>query len=67
MRGLTLTSLYKEYVHQLIIQRRERGQRFNPISRVFLCYARVIWTNIKLVMRGLTLTSSLYKEYVHPS
>jgi hypothetical protein len=64
MRGLTLTSLYKEYVYPLIIQRRERGQRSNSISRVFLCHARVTWTNTKLLMRGLTLTS-LYKEYVH--
>jgi hypothetical protein len=32
MRGLT--SLYKEPVHSFIIQRRERGQRPNPISCV---------------------------------
>jgi hypothetical protein len=32
LRGLT--SLYKEHVHPLIRQRRERGQRPNPISCV---------------------------------
>jgi hypothetical protein len=32
LRGLT--SLYKEHVHSLIIQRSERGQRPNPISCV---------------------------------
>jgi hypothetical protein len=32
LRGLA--SLYKEHVHPLIIQRRERGQRPNPISCV---------------------------------
>jgi hypothetical protein len=35
MRGLT--SLYKEPVHHLIIQRSERGQRLNPIS-CFMCF-----------------------------
>ena len=39
LRGLT--SLYKEYVHLLIIQRRERGQRPNPISSVS-CVSSVV-------------------------
>jgi hypothetical protein len=39
LRGLT--SLYKEPVHPLIIQRRERGQRSNPISCVS-CVSSVV-------------------------
>jgi hypothetical protein len=39
LRGLT--SLYKEPVHPLIIQRTERGQRPNPISSVS-CVSSVV-------------------------
>jgi hypothetical protein len=39
LRGLT--SLYKEFVHYLIIQRSERGQRPNPISCVS-CVSSVV-------------------------
>jgi hypothetical protein len=39
LRGIT--SLYKEHVHPLIIQRRERGQRPNPISFVS-CVSSVV-------------------------
>jgi hypothetical protein len=39
LRGLT--SLYKEHVHPLIIQRSERGQRPNPISCVS-CVSSVV-------------------------
>jgi hypothetical protein len=39
LRGLT--SLYKELVHPLIIQRSERGQRPNPISSVS-CVSSVV-------------------------
>jgi hypothetical protein len=39
LRGLT--SLYKQHVHLLIIQRSERGQRPNPIPCV-LCVSSVV-------------------------
>jgi hypothetical protein len=39
LRGLT--SLYKEPVHPFILQRRERGQRPNPISSVS-CVSSVV-------------------------
>jgi hypothetical protein len=40
LRGLT--SLYKEHVHPLIIQRSERGQRPNPISCVSCVFSVVL-------------------------
>jgi hypothetical protein len=40
LRGLT--SLYKELVHPLIIQRSERGQRPNPISCVSCVFSVVL-------------------------
>jgi hypothetical protein len=40
LRGLT--SLYKEPVHPLIIQRSERGQRPNPISSVSYVFSVVL-------------------------
>jgi hypothetical protein len=40
LRGLT--SLYKEHVHHVIIQRSERGQRSNPISSVSCVFSVVL-------------------------
>jgi hypothetical protein len=67
-----LTSLYKEHVHPFIIQRRERGHRPNPTSRVLCAICRAFGKGYgsstllapNLLMRGKRTDLMVYGNIV---